>query len=154
MRTCPRDGSELVEVEAGGLRLDRCPLCEGIWCDPGELEQLEKASPGEIEGQLPSLPPATRDAMPLKGYMRCPCCDEGRLQGVTITFSNRVRVDRCDACLGVWLDRSELDAVVAEAHRLAEAKQGPRTDAPVSQNIAASPLRGFLHQLGDLFRSR
>jgi Zn-finger nucleic acid-binding protein len=155
MRICPRDGTELVDIEVAGMQLDRCPRCEGIWCDPGELEQLQKVAVEQIEGQLPPLPPASSDPQPLKGYMRCPSCDEGRLQGVTITFSNRVRVDRCDGCLGVWLDKSELDAVLAEAHRLAEAQGGDEAAASQHSDLPAShsPLLGFLHRLGGLFRS-
>jgi Zn-finger nucleic acid-binding protein len=37
---CPRDGTELVEVERNGVLVDACPLCRGIWLDRGELERL------------------------------------------------------------------------------------------------------------------
>ena len=37
---CPRDGSELVEVERDGVMIDACPTCRGIWLDRGELEKL------------------------------------------------------------------------------------------------------------------
>ena len=155
MRICPRDGSELVDIEVAGMHLDRCPRCHGIWCDTGELEQLREVSADQIEGQLPVLPASAREPHPLKGYMRCPCCDDGRLQGVTITLSNRVRVDRCDQCLGVWLDKSELDAVLAEAHRLSDGKHDSAGSLPDDPDSLASntSLRGFFHRLSGLFRS-
>ena|SRR5580765_3940643 len=37
---CPRDGTELVQVERSGVLIDACPTCRGIWLDRGELERL------------------------------------------------------------------------------------------------------------------
>lgn len=37
---CPRDGTQLVEVERSGVLIDACPTCRGIWLDRGELERL------------------------------------------------------------------------------------------------------------------
>lgn len=41
--TCPRDGSELVEVERSGVRIDACRTCRGVWLDRGELEKILEA---------------------------------------------------------------------------------------------------------------
>ncbi|WP_205695614.1 zf-TFIIB domain-containing protein [Conexibacter sp. SYSU D00693] len=38
--TCPRDGSELVEVERSGVRIDACRTCRGVWLDRGELDKI------------------------------------------------------------------------------------------------------------------
>ena len=39
---CPKDGHDMVEVEEdfGGVKVDRCSFCEGIFFDAGELERL------------------------------------------------------------------------------------------------------------------
>ena len=37
---CPRDGTELVEVERSGVRIDACRTCRGVWLDRGELDKL------------------------------------------------------------------------------------------------------------------
>ena len=39
---CPRDGSELVEVERSGVTIDACPTCRGVWLDRGELENDQR----------------------------------------------------------------------------------------------------------------
>lgn len=39
---CPKCGSELVEVEFRGVRIDKCIGCAGLWLDSGELEQLTR----------------------------------------------------------------------------------------------------------------
>ncbi|WP_197530477.1 zf-TFIIB domain-containing protein [Bythopirellula polymerisocia] len=46
--------------------------------------------------------------------MRCPRCLDGRLQGITYTLSNSIRIDRCEKCLGLWIDETELDAILHE----------------------------------------
>jgi Zn-finger nucleic acid-binding protein len=46
---CPRDGSALETVHVIGLELDKCHRCDGLWCDPGELERLRDSNVAEIE---------------------------------------------------------------------------------------------------------
>lgn len=37
---CPKCGDALEEVSFQEVLVDRCPSCQGIWLDPGELERL------------------------------------------------------------------------------------------------------------------
>ena len=37
---CPKDGLELIEVELGDIRVDKCSHCGGIYLDNGELEKI------------------------------------------------------------------------------------------------------------------
>jgi hypothetical protein len=37
---CPKCGSALVELDYKDLKIDKCSGCEGVWLDPGELEQI------------------------------------------------------------------------------------------------------------------
>jgi hypothetical protein len=39
---CPKDGTDLHTIELHGVKIDQCPLCNGIWLDAGELEQLTR----------------------------------------------------------------------------------------------------------------
>ena len=43
-RACPADGAPLGQEIAHGTIIDRCPTCQGVWLDAGELERLN----GEI----------------------------------------------------------------------------------------------------------
>ena len=43
-RACPADGATLGKEIAHGTIIDRCPTCQGVWLDKGELERLN----GEI----------------------------------------------------------------------------------------------------------
>ena len=37
---CPIDGSELRITERGGVEIDYCPKCRGVWLDRGELDKI------------------------------------------------------------------------------------------------------------------
>jgi Zn-finger nucleic acid-binding protein len=37
---CPIDGSELRITERGGVEVDYCPKCRGVWLDRGELDKI------------------------------------------------------------------------------------------------------------------
>lgn len=37
---CPKCGHGLLEESHHGIQVDRCPHCQGVWLDAGELEQL------------------------------------------------------------------------------------------------------------------
>ncbi len=49
-RRCPVDGAALVKKEQGEILIDRCPRCEGIWLDAGELEAIREAAHEEGMG--------------------------------------------------------------------------------------------------------
>jgi Zn-finger nucleic acid-binding protein len=129
---CPRDGAELSKVTVGGVEIDKCHHCDGLWFDPGELDKVRDMELNDIEEQLESRF-GNPDVAPgeVEGYMRCPRCDGGRLQQVTYTYQRQIKIDRCENCLGVWIDDGELDAIVGEKRQL---------DDTLSQNH----LRAFL----------
>lgn len=114
MMQCPRDGTLLKHVIVLRTELDKCHQCDGIWFDHGELERLRKATVSDLESQIEQDfgNPSTENR-PTKGFMRCPKCDEARLQKVAYSFgsSGIVEIDRCEKCLGFWMDQGELDAI-------------------------------------------
>ncbi|MDD5205774.1 MAG: zf-TFIIB domain-containing protein [Desulfobacterales bacterium] len=34
---CPKCGMELIEISHKGISVDKCPSCEGVWLDSGDL---------------------------------------------------------------------------------------------------------------------
>jgi len=121
---CPRDGTTLAPVQILGLELDKCHKCDGIWFDRGELERIRDANVEAIEEVIerkygnPQFEEGTVDA-----YMRCPRCGDARLTRHHYTYVNPVSVDRCERCLGIWLDDTELNAIIGEKKRLDQAEQ-------------------------------
>jgi len=57
---CPNDGAVLTMSERGGVEIDYCPECRGVWLDRGELDKiLDRAA---AEAQPASPPPAQAPA--------------------------------------------------------------------------------------------
>lgn len=62
---CPLDSEDLVMSERGGVEIDYCPRCRGVWLDRGELDKIidhmerGAASPAAPPPMSPSgyLPP-------------------------------------------------------------------------------------------------
>lgn len=43
---CPVDGETLVMADRGGVEIDYCPKCRGVWLDRGELDKIIDRSLG------------------------------------------------------------------------------------------------------------
>jgi uncharacterized protein len=55
---CPVDNETLVMADRGGVEIDYCPKCRGVWLDRGELDKIIERSLGDAA----SAPAATRPA--------------------------------------------------------------------------------------------
>ena len=54
---CPVDSIDLIMSERGGVEIDYCPQCRGVWLDRGELDKiLDRAA--ETMGRAVPAPPA------------------------------------------------------------------------------------------------
>jgi hypothetical protein len=51
---CPRCGVTMLPQPSGSVTIDKCPQCEGVWLDKGELEILA-AGKNESAGFVGSL---------------------------------------------------------------------------------------------------
>jgi hypothetical protein len=49
---CPKCGTQLVEIEYKNIMIDKCPECEGLWLDCGELEQVVTKEDNFLGGML------------------------------------------------------------------------------------------------------
>ena len=117
---CPQDGAELQAVDVGGVELDKCHQCDGLWLDYGELKAIRNMDLGEIEEELEKKygNPEVKEGNP-DGFMRCPRCgEEGRLMRHHVSFMTPVEVDRCQQCHGMWLDDTELDKLLLDKKQM------------------------------------
>ena len=46
---CPKCGTDLKTVDYHGVEVDRCPDCNGVWFDAGEVESLVEKDSGVID---------------------------------------------------------------------------------------------------------
>jgi hypothetical protein len=106
---CVKCTNVLDRTTIGGIEVDHCPSCGGLWLDRGELEKLGTRSQTELDdlrellGVNPKIPP-----VPDETTVHCPAC-EGKLK--ELRFGN-ILIDFCDTCRGLWLDKGEFDAAL------------------------------------------
>ena len=43
-RLCPTDGERMSKEIAYMVVIDRCPKCQGVWLDGGELERIQSST--------------------------------------------------------------------------------------------------------------
>lgn len=104
---CPKCASQPLKPERGpgGVEVDRCDACKGLWLDKGELAKYHERGgdlSAAIEKGFEFSVPTSR---------ACPKCSRKMKQARL--GPGRVLVDRCASCGGLWLDDSELQAVLA-----------------------------------------
>lgn len=105
---CPRDRAPLVakehEVRGPNVVADHCPKCEGIFLDEDELAKLTgKRNVNQLITEYLGVDSGSQ--------LVCPNCgglmDDEHFQGQ----SEKVTIDVCLTCHGVWLDAGELEAI-------------------------------------------
>lgn len=111
---CPRCHAALFLLIYGGVEVDRCPICGGVWLDAGELEDLTAG----VEGAPVAL--RLKEALGGEGAPSgglCPRCDTKLIEfGVKLGEADRaeaLRLDRCPSGHGLWFDAGELPRLLA-----------------------------------------
>lgn len=123
---CPRDSSEMQYEGFWKYPRHSCATCGGVLLS--ERDAAETAG----QGGKTFAAAAGADKLP-EGELRCP-----RDSCLLRVLNHRgVQVDVCPACKAVWLDRGELEKVMARASQAAEAAQ-PTGEFQLSQKPPAT----------------
>jgi Zn-finger nucleic acid-binding protein len=108
--SCPRCGNALENFDYRGHRLEKCPVCKGLWIHNQDFEKLtserdiyrDEAVPSEFSRK----PPPHEE-----GYLKCACCGK-RMNRFNFKRISGVVIDWCRDC-GWWLDAGELESIRA-----------------------------------------
>lgn len=99
---CPKCRiEEMRQEELAGATIERCPVCKGMYFDKGEIERLATLEVGT--GDTFAFSPISDAMDEVAAY--CPRCERDM---VAYTGPADVRIDRCEACGGSFLDQGEL----------------------------------------------
>lgn len=62
---CPVDNETLVMADRGGVEIDYCPKCRGVWLDRGELDKIiDRSLGGPAAAPAPTPQQATQSHAP------------------------------------------------------------------------------------------
>lgn len=107
---CPRCQSKVETRSTGGVEIDECSSCQGIWLTADELRRLKDETDKDLawmDFELWKHPERFRvDSK----RIQCPTCATAL---VAIDYDDTgVEVDFCTECRGVWLDGGELEKII------------------------------------------
>lgn len=125
MTRCPACSSLLYRRTVEGVEVDGCPGCGGVWLDDGELKRIAAVPQSLRALDRIFVPGAQTTAAQRTG--KCPRC-EGPLNPIEYEQFRGVRLDKCKACGGVWLDHGEAGAV-------ADKLESPPTASPPEERL-------------------
>jgi Zn-finger nucleic acid-binding protein len=139
---CPLcEGKQLTEASIGGVPIEACTHCGGMWIGAGRLEKLPERPSVKVFLPLIQHAPGRcrRKGHPIpRAMVRCPTC--GALPAecpecsapLVMVPTPGCAIDICPRCEGVWLDRGEMESL-----RKTKAEPAPTKPVP------AGALRGW-----------
>ncbi len=136
MKNCPRCDRLLFQTTIGGVTVDGCDGCGGVWFDNKELTAVAQAQAAQLK-ELED----TFQANPLwkerKAQMSCPTCRVGLVE-FEFRHSPGIKLDGCPQCKGIWVDEGELRAIYRRI-----TGETPATTQPDARQKAQQAM-GFL----------
>jgi Zn-finger nucleic acid-binding protein len=107
---CAKCDGQLAPVTVGGVTVDQCDKCSGIWMDFGELKKvLSEEDAGKLRG-LGGMGEAHD-----RQKAACPRCGgDGTMVQLADPKHKDVHLDTCLVCYGHWLDGGELEKLRAQ----------------------------------------
>jgi len=108
---CVECGEQLTARRQGGVYVDACPACGALWVLDKNFSELRAARDEFIRWLNPDLWSDVEKHERGETKRECPACGKP-LHEVRYADSD-IALDICPSCKGIWLDRGELDKIVA-----------------------------------------
>ena len=128
---CAHCGVALVPETYEGITIDRCPSCQGVWLDAGELSHILETREVEIS------PEVVRETLALaasgvsqserRTLIGCPQC-QGPMDPINFDYTSGIVIDHCPLGHGNWLDAGELEQVQAHLEQSEDQEAQTRGD--------------------------
>ncbi|RLC40112.1 MAG: hypothetical protein DRH33_00990 [Candidatus Nealsonbacteria bacterium] len=107
---CPLCKVNLKKTVFNGVEVDYCPRCLGLWFEKDELRQAKDEKDKNLNWLDIDLWKEKGKFKISPGKKLCPSC-QAPLYEVCYGDSN-VKVDLCNLCEGIWLDRGEFKKII------------------------------------------
>jgi len=110
MKKCLHCNLKLDQALLTGVEVDYCPSCYGLWFEEDELEWAKDEKDRNLRWFDIDLWKDPVKFQVSKGRKLCPV---DRLPFYEVRYGDsNVKVDACNLCYGIWLDRGEFIAIV------------------------------------------
>jgi len=107
---CPICKEKLKKAVFYGVEVDYCPKCLGLWFEQDELSQAKDDKDKDLNWlDIPLWKEKAKFRISQAGKL-CPSCSVPMYE-VNYGDSN-IKVDLCNVCKGIWLDRGEFKKVI------------------------------------------
>ncbi len=101
---------ELEKALFYGVEVDHCPKCMGLWFDEDELRLAKDKKDEDLKWLDVDLWKDSAKFKISKGEKSCPSC---RFPLYEVNYGDSsIKVDICNVCKGVWLDRGEFKQII------------------------------------------
>lgn len=107
---CPSCKKKLEKIILHNVEVDYCPKCLGFWFEKDELRWAKDEKDKNLIWMDIDLWEDKTKFKISPGQKLCPCC---RLPLYEVNYGDsKIRVDICNICRGVWLDRGEFKKII------------------------------------------
>ena len=109
---CPVCKNAMITLELGGVEIDHCTDCGGIWLDAGELELLldDPAQAGQLIDSFKVDPNCKEKPR------KCPICLRKMQKIIVGESAPTLLIDKCSKGDGLWFDKGELQDICERAN--------------------------------------
>lgn len=110
---CPRDGQSMLHETFGGVAVDLCPGCAGVWFDSFELAKFDDSAEHVGSELMARIEALRADALPVDMSVRLasPADPAVTMMRRFADPEGTIEIDECPASGGIWLDAGELGAL-------------------------------------------
>ena len=123
---CPRCRETMQGMQLGMIRVSECAECGGLWVDPAVLQALcdDRARHSDVIATLSARAAPRATITDSVRYVPCPACTK-LMNRTNFSHISGVIIDVCKND-GIWLDRGELEHIIAFVESGGLAKQRER----------------------------
>ena len=108
---CPACDNTLTEINISDILVDICKGgCGGIWFDNFELEKFDEKHEHAGEALL-DIERDKNITIDYEAKRNCPRCQDTKMLQHSFSVKQKVVIDECGQCAGIWLDAGELRAI-------------------------------------------
>ncbi len=109
-KTCPDCREKLKEIPFNGVEADKCHSCKGHWFEKDELRMVKDRAEEKINWMDIELWENEDKFKISKKNRKCPSCN---IPLYEVDYGNSdIKVDFCEECEGVWLDKGEFKKII------------------------------------------